>query len=344
MNKKIIALGLSLIMSLTLLTACNKEEVKEDKISIGMITDIGGINDGSFNESTWNGLEKAREDFNIEISFLESNKDADFAPNIETFIDQDIDLILAVGYNQTDAIKEAAKNYPDRNFAIIDGAFEEEIPSNVKNIVFNEHEGAFLAGVLAAAMTENNAIGFIGGMEIPAVDKYKYGYMAGAYSFANDKKENINIMTTYANSFTDTAKGKAIAQQMIKNGADVIFHAAGPVGNGMFEALKENNLLGIGVDTDQNAIAPETVITSAMKNLDIASYNIAKEVYEGNFKGGTAITNTLNNGGVGIAKVNNKVTEEQIKIIEEYSEKIVNGEIKVPATSEEYTDFIKSLK
>lgn len=347
MKKKIITLGLSLVMSITLLTACNKKEigVKEDKVSIGMITDVGGINDGSFNESTWKGLKKAEKDLGVEVSYLESTKDSDFEPNIETFIDQEVDLILAVGYSQTEAIKEAAENYPDRNFAIIDGEFgDEEIPSNVKNIMFKEQEGSFLAGVLAASMSDNKSVGFIGGMESPVVDRYKYGYLAGVYTYAKDEGKDMNTMSSYANSFTDVAKGKAIAQQMIKDGADIIFHAAGPVGNGMFEALKESNLLGIGVDTDQSSIDPDTVMTSAIKKLDTVSYNVAKEVNNDNFKGGVTEINTLSNDGVGIAKVNNKVTEDHIKTLEKYSEKVKNGEIKVPATSEEFIEFKKSLK
>lgn len=350
MKKKILTLCLSVMISVSLIgvAGCASTSVNkiDDKVTIGMVTDIGGINDGSFNETAWKGLRKASEDFNVDVKFLESTKDSDYISNIETFVDEDVDLILTVGFNTTSAIEEAANAYPDKDFAIIDGSFESEIPSNVKNIVFNEHEAGFLAGVVASQASKDGNVGFIGGMEVPAVDKYKYGYMAGVLvsEISKGKKvEEVKTQVAYANSFTDAAKGRAIAEQMINNDADVIFHAAGPVGNGMFEALKEKELFGIGVDTDQNAIAPETVITSAVKNLDVATYELANEVAKDRFEGGTITVNTLSNNGVGIAPLNDKVDISMLNMIESYKEKITNKTIVVPSTKEEYNDFIKTL-
>ena len=346
--KKLLTLCLSTMMTVSLIGCGNTSIDLEDKATIGMVTDIGGINDGSFNETAWKGLQKASEDFNVEVKFLESTKDSDYLTNIETFIDEDVDLILTVGFNTTNALEEAALAYPDKDFAIIDGSFEEsKLPPNVKNIVFNEHEAGFLAGVVASQVSKDGNVGFIGGMEVPAVDKYKYGYMAGVLTseVAKGKKvEDVKIQTQYANSFTDASKGRAISEQMMNNGADVIFHAAGPVGNGMFEALKERNLFGIGVDTDQRSVAPEIVITSAVKNLDRASYELANEVAKDEFKGGTVSINTLHNNGVGIATPNERVSESAINKVNEYKKKIINKTIVVPSTKEEYNDFMKTLR
>ena len=338
MFKKLLTIAFASVLTLTMSVGCTKQESKkEDSISIGMITDIGGINDGSFNESTWKGLKKAKEDLGVEVYYLESNQDADYKTNIETFIDKDVDLILGVGYNQTNAFKEAAKQYPERKFALIDGDFD-TIPDNVKNIKFKEEEAGYLAGILAANTTKTGVVGFIGGMSVPAVDSYKYGFMAAVH----DVNPDITIMEQYANTFTDASKGRAIAEQMMSKDADIIFHAAGPVGNGMFEALKEKGLLGIGVDTDQNSIAPDTVMTSAVKHLNIASYNLARDLALGNFQGGGVIISDLSNDGVGIAKVIKAVPAEAVKATEEYKEKIIKGDIDVPSTLEEYENYISS--
>lgn len=341
--KKTLALGLLLALSLVLLTGCNnKSEEKENNIKIGMITDVGGINDESFNQSAWEGLKKAEKDLGIDVSYIESNQESDYEQNMDTFLDQDLDLILAVGYKLTETVETAAKNNPDKKFAIIDGEFSGKIPSNVKNITFKEEEAGYLAGALAAISSKNGRIGFIGGMEVPVVDRYKYGFLAGVSdAYKELKVDDFNVQTSYANSFTDQAKGKAIANQMINNEAEVIFHAAGPVGNGVFEALKEQDKLGIGVDADQNKLAPDTVISSAVKNLNIASYNIAKEICTDTFVGGKTVINSLSNDGVGLAKYNNKVSSDAVQLVENFKHKIISKDVIVPATKDEYEKYIK---
>lgn len=342
--KKIGILMLTLALVVTSLIGCtNTDEKNDSKIKIGMITDVGGINDESFNQSTWNGLQKAKEELNIDVTYVESKQEGDYVQNIETLIDQNVDLILGVGFKLTDAIEEASKLYPNQNFAIIDGEFANGVPSNVKNIMFKEEEAGYLAGVLASKMTKTNVVGFIGGMEVPVVDRYKYGFMAGVEDTMKESKVKMSsIQISYANSFTDSSKGKAIANQMIKNDTDIIFHAAGPVGNGMFEALKEKGLVGIGVDMDQNKLAPDTVVTSAVKHLNIASYNLAKELKKGNFKGGVVELNTLANDGVGLADYNKVVTKEAKEAVDKAKEKIIKREIVVPSTKDEYKNYISS--
>ena len=318
----------------------NKENYK---ITVGMVTDVGGINDESFNQSTWEGLKRAEKELGIEAKYLESIQETDYTQNIETLLDEEVDLILSVGFKQTEAIEEAAKNNPERHFAIIDGDFEtKEIPSNLKNIMFKEQEAGYLAGILSSTMTKKDNIGFIGGMQIPVVDRYKYGFMAGLKDGSKELGiKDIKIQTQYANSFTDQAKGKAIASQMIKNDADIIFHAAGPLGNGIFEALKEKGGYGIGVDSDQNKLSPEVVITSAIKNLNEASYSLIKEYIEEDFEGGKTITKSLIDNGVGLASYNEKVNSKAVNFVDKFIDKINNKEINVPSTKEEYEEYIK---
>lgn len=336
MFKKLLTTALVSILAITAV-GCTKQETKKDIISIGMVTDVGGINDGSFNESAYKGLLKAKETLGIDVVYVESRQESDYASNIETLIDQDVDLILGVGYAMTEQFEEAAKQYPDRKFALIDGEFV-EVPENVLNIKFKEQEAGYLAGVLAAKTSNTDVIGFIGGMKAPVVDRYKYGFIAGV----KDTKPNATVLEQYANSFTDTSKGRAIADHMILKDADIIFHAAGPVGNGMFEALKEKNLLGIGVDTDQNSIAPQTVLTSAVKNLDIATYELSECLLTGNFKGGEAKLNDLTNAGVGIVDPITVATDEAIVAVKKAKEKIITGDIIVPSTLQEYGNYVSS--
>lgn len=335
MLKKLLTATLSCALIVSVIGCTRKETKKEDYVSIGMITDVGGINDESFNQSAWEGLLKAKTDLGIGVRYLESNQESDYVTNIDTFIDQDVDLILGVGYAMTEDIYEAAKQYPDRKFALIDGSFE-DIPDNVINISFKEEQAGYLAGVLAASVTKTDVIGFLGGIKNPVVDKYKYGFMTGV----KDVNSDIVLLEQYANSFTDVSKGRAITEQMIKNKADIVFHAAGSVGNGMFEALTEKGLLGIGVDTDQSSIAPNTVLTSAIKKLDNASYLLAKDLSEGKFNGGTTLNNDLYNDGVGIAKVIESVSSDKLAIVKEYKNKIIKTNESIPETEEEYNKYI----
>lgn len=335
---------LVIIIAATISMKKVKDLSKENnKIIVGMVTDVGGINDESFNQSTWEGLKRAEKELGIEAKYLESVQETDYTQNIETLLDEEVDLILSVGFKQTEAIEEAAINNPERHFAIIDGDFEnKEIPSNLKNIMFKEQEAGYLAGILSSIMTKTDNIGFIGGMQIPVVDRYKYGFLAGLKDGSKELGiKDIKIQTQYANSFTDQAKGKAIASQMIKNDADIIFHAAGPLGTGIFEALSEKGGLGIGVDSDQNKLSPEVVITSAIKNLNEASYSLVKEYIEEDFKGGETIIKSLIDNGVGLASYNERVNSKAVNFVDKFVDKIKNNEIKVPSTKEEYEEYIR---
>lgn len=249
----------------------NNSEKKEYTIS--MISDVAGINDHSFNQSAWEGLQKAEKDLGVKVKYLESKQDADYSTNVETLVDEETDLIMGVGSKLAPTIAQAAKDYPDQKFVIVDETYK-EIPSNMETVLFNAEQSAYLAGLISGKMTKTNNVGFIGGMDMSVINTFKYGYMAGVKT-ANSK---CKLQSQYANSFSDQAKGKAISNQMISNGADVIFIAGGDVGTGAIEAIKESNKYAIGVDRDQNDLAPDNVLTSAIKRVDIGVYETAKNL------------------------------------------------------------------
>ena len=336
--KKLLSLSTAFLVSASILTGCgsNKGTEKND-ISVGIVLGAGSINDQSFNQSTWEGLQKAKADFGIEIKYLESKQESDYIQNIETLMDEDTDLIIGVGYQLKDSIEESAKNYPEQKFAILDETYD-TIQENVIPVVFKEEESAYLVGVMAAKMSKTNKVGFIGGLPAPSVVRHQYGYK---YGVTNTNKDT-QILEQYVNSFTDQAKGKSIAKQMQSSNADIILAAAGDSGTGAIEAAKEANKYAIGVDRDQSDLAPENVLTSAVKKLNVASYDLVKDLVEGTFKGGAEKVYGLKEGGVGIVEnTKNSIPQDVMDYVNKEADKIKNGEIKIPKTEEEYNQLIK---
>ena len=299
-------------------------------LKVGLITDVGGIHDHSFNETSWKGLEKAKTDFGVEINYLESKTDADYSSNIESFVDEDYDLIVCVGFKLAEATKKAAESHPDKKFAIIDDASNASLP-NVTCLTFKQEQASYLVGYVAGLVTKKNNVGFVLGMASEMMNKFGYGYLAGVYA-ANPK---ATVQQIDANNFADPAIGKTSATTMITNGADVIFHAAGGTGVGVIQACQENKISAIGVDTDQSSLAPDTVITSAMKRVDNAVYDSVKQLVEGTLKGGEVVYD-LSKGGVDIAPTTNLLSEDVLKKVEEVKAKILSGEIVVPGTKAEF--------
>ena len=335
--KKIATLAMATVVSASLLVGCsgNNESASDDKITVAMITDVAGVNDQSFNQSAWEGLQRAEKELGIEVKYLESKQDSDYATNIETLVDEDVDLILGVGMKLADAIKEGSELYPDQNFVLVD---EEIDAKNVKNILFKAEESAYLAGLIAGKTTKTNNVGFIGGMELPVIDTFKYGYMAGVKAANPDAK----VQAQYANSFTDQAKGKAIANQMYSNGADIVFTCGGDVGTGAIEAAKENGKFAIGVDRDQSDLAPENVLTSAIKRVDAGVFETVKSYVNGTFEGGTTTTYGLEENAVGVPDTTkNLVSQDILDLVEETITKLKNKEITVPKNEEEYNAMFK---
>ncbi len=341
--KKLVSIILIVMLLGVNIIGCSKKSDNvnnnKDVYTVSMITDVAGVNDHSFNQSAWEGLQRAEKELGVKVKYLESKQDADFTTNVETLVDEGTDLIIGVGSKLAPTIEQAAKDYPEQKFVIVDETYE-NIPENVEAILFKAEQSAFLVGLIASKMTKTNNVGFIGGIDMSVINTFKYGYMAGVKT----GNANCNIQSQYANSFTDQAKGKAIANQMISSGVDTIFIAGGDVGTGAIEAIKESNKYAIGVDRDQSDLAPDNVLTSAIKRVDVGVYETVKNFIEGNFKGGSEIVYGLKEGAVGISDTtSNLVPKDIIDYVNEEAKKLESGEIVVPKTEEEYNKFIKNI-
>ena len=294
MFKKLKIIGLSLILAVGVF-GCSKTDtsIENDSLKICLVLDEGGANDQSFNQSAIEGLYRAKDNYDIEVSYIESKSEAEYFQNVETAVDQENDLVVAVGYKFAEEIEEASKVYPNQKFAIIDGSYE-NTPSNVTSILFNEEEAGYSVGLVASQMTKTNKVAFLGGYDIPSVTNFYKGYEKAI----KEVNPNMEVICQYANSFTDSAKGKAMAQQLIKDGYDTIFSAGGGVNNGVWEACVENNKMAIGVDMPSSQYSP-AIITSALKNVGTGLELTIKDLVDDNFKGGTKTVYSLANNGVG---------------------------------------------
>ena len=337
--KKLVALSTVAVLSASMLVGCGNKSSQGNNnktLKIGMVADTGGINDESFNQSAWEGLQQAQKDLGVEIKVIESKQASEYVSNIDSLVDEGMDLVIGVGFTMKDAIQEEAKNYPDQQFAIIDETYD-SIPKNVTPILFKENEATFLTGLIAGRMTKANLVGFIGGMENPIIGRFEYGFKYGVKT-ANSAAD---VKTQYAGTFSDAAKGKSIANQMYGNNMDIILSAAGATGLGAIESAKENNKYAIGVDKDQSSLAPNNVLTSALKKVNVGVYNVVKELVNGNLQGGQAKVYGLKEDGVGIPEsTKNLVPQEVLDYVNEMKEKVKNGDIKVPATESEYNKSI----
>lgn len=312
----------------------------QQDLRVGMCTDIGGVNDESFNQSAWAGLKRAGQDFGVDVHYIESVSEADYDRNLKTLVDSGYDLIWGIGFLMEDAISKAATDNPNVKFGIIDSTLGGNIPQNAVGVTFKEHEGSFLVGIIAGLMTKTDQIGFIGGIKFALIEKFKYGFMAGVKTV----NPNAEITETWAESFTDASKGKALANQLYADGCDVVYHAAGNVGKGLFESAKENDKWAIGVDSDQYKLAPKNILTSMMKRVDNGIYNVIKDTVNGNFPSGQAIEYGLAEGGVGVAPTTAVNTPRRVtREVKEYADQIIDGEIVVPYDEETYNNFIDNL-
>ena len=312
-------------------------------IRVGIVFDIGGKNDRSFNAAAWEGVKRAEKDLNICLYDVEPGNPTSIEPAMRAFAERNFDLIIGIGFAQGPILQKVANDYPNIKFAIVDGVIFEadgKTPKrNVASLVFREHEGSFLVGMIAASKSKTGILGFVGGMDIPLIHKFAKGYEEGA-KYVNP---NIRVLTNYV-GVTDSAwnnpgKGKELALNQIEKGADVLFTAAGNSGLGAFDAVEqygkneqgEANKFVIGVDSNQNGVKPGFVLTSMVKRVDNAVYDVVKEVLSGNFKGGFHVFG-LDKDGVAYAMDEfNKplIPQEVLNKAEEAKAKIATGEIKV---------------
>jgi basic membrane protein A and related proteins len=337
MNYKLLVLAALLSLMGFCLAACNRSYAADDpaKIHVGIVFDIGGKDDRSFNAAAWQGVQRAAKDLPIVLRDIEPGTPNAIEPAMRAFAERNYDLIIGVGFAQAPIMEQVAKDYPNIHFAIIDGV--SQLP-NVASLVFKEHEGSYLVGLLAAKASRTGTIGFLGGMDIGLIHRFEKGYEEGAKAV----NPNIRVIQNYVGvtdgAWNNPGKGKELSLAQIGKGADVIFTAAGNSGLGAFDAVEQQGMQNgrathfvIGVDSNQNMVKPGFVLTSMVKRVDNAVYNIVQEVVNHRFSPGLHVFG-LDKDGVGYAMdENNKnlITPEAIQQAEEAKKKIIAGEIKV---------------
>lgn len=269
--------------------------------TVGMVTDTGGVDDQSFNQSSWEGLQKLEKDTGVKSTYVQSEQEANFLPNVNQLLDQNVDLTWGIGFMLAEAIQTASQQAPDSSFAIIDNGYEDpaSLP-NVTGVMFKAQEPSYMVGYIAGQVTKTNKVGFVGGVKGLIIDQFEYGFRAGVADAAKELGKEIEVSVQYANSFGDQGIGKSIATKMYSDGADIVFHAAGGVGIGVIEAAKESGKFVIGVDQDQAYLAPENVLTSALKRVDLAIYDLTQRVLQGEELGGQTVEYTSVGGYVGV--------------------------------------------
>lgn len=279
------------IIPLILLAAGLAAEAAAAPFKVGLVFDLGGRGDKSFNDAAYAGLERAKKELGIQFDYLEPSESADREGSLRQLASSDYDLIVCTGFSFTDDVNRAAASFPKKLFAAVDYAVTpgKSIPKNVSAIKFREEEGSFLVGAVAALTSKTKTLGFVGGMDIPLIHKFEAGYRAGA-AWADPK---VRVLTAYAGvtpeAFKDPNKGKEIALSQYGQGADVIYHASGATGLGVFEAARQKKLLAIGVDANQYAEAPGFILTSMLKKVDEAVFRAIVEAKAGKFRGGVAV-------------------------------------------------------
>lgn len=337
-----------LVISIVMLGASSCGSVTEARkegcnFRVGIVFDIGGKNDRSFNAAAWEGVKRAEKDLNICLYDVEPGNPTSIEPAMRAFAERKFDLIFGVGFAQGPIMQKVANDYPDIKFAIVDGVIFEadgKTPKqNVASLVFREHEGSYLVGMIAASKSKTGTLGFLGGMDIPLIHKFETGYEEGARAVNPGIKIVQNYVGVTDGAWNNPGKGKELALSQIEKGADVIFTAAGNSGLGAFDAVEqygkndrgEANKFVIGVDSNQNMVKPGFVLTSMVKRVDNACYDVVKELLAGRFQGGFHVFGLDKDGVAYAMDENNKalIPPDVIQKVEDARTKIGTGQIKV---------------
>ena len=296
----------------------------EEAIKVGLVTDIGGLNDRGFNQLAAKGLEDAKNELGVETRVLESKSDADYIPNLSELAEGGYDLIISVGFLMTEATAEAAQAFPETKFAIVDSAFDPPL-ENAQGLLFKEQETGYLVGYMAGLVTETGTVSTVGGQKIPPVDRFIAGFQKGA----KDANPNVKLLNAYSQDFVDQAKCKEVALDQISKGSDVVFQVAGGCGLGALDAAKENDVWGIGVDADQSFLG-EHILTSALKRVDVSVFKTIESVVNGEFEGGGVTTFGLAEDGVGLGETSPNAPADAVEETKAQIEKVVAGQVEIP--------------
>lgn len=293
-----------------------------------IVYSVGGKFDGSFNESAYAGVQRFENDFKTKVREFELDRDAQSLQALRNFANRGHEPVVAIGFNQASSVAQAAKEFPDTSFAIVDMVVD---APNVASYVFKENEGAYIAGLLAAMATKTGTVGFVGGMDIPIIRRFLCGYQLGAASVNSDIKVLYNMAGTTPAAFADPARGAELARSQIGRGVDVIIQAAGGTGIGVLQAVADAGVLGIGTDSNQNGLHPGHVLTSIRKRVDNAVYDSFKTAHDGDFKPGIRVLGLAEGGMDWVLDDNNKnlITPDMIAAADAAVAAISSGEIKV---------------
>jgi basic membrane protein A len=355
------------------------QQAEKKPVPMGLVIDLGGRGDHSFNDAALRGLElwaagkryeggryvdatpeQIRETLPSHLAatppqplpikpiVLESKAQEDYTPNLNLLVEQGAQLTVGNGYMLANAVRAAAQENPKSNFLLIDSQVLDpqgkplSLP-NVRTVLFKEHEGSFLVGALAGLVTKSNKVGFVGGIQVPLIQRFEVGYRAGVKT--TNPQAAQGLMAVYTGSFNNMAAGKQVAQDLIGKGADIIFHAAGADGIGVINAVKEaraagKNVYAIGVDSDQNHVAPGAILTSMMKHTDLAIYQAAKDLVDGKFSAGEQVLGLKENGvGMAEVRVDFPGKAEALQKVETLRQRIVSGQLQVPAVQADLATF-----
>jgi len=306
----------------------------EEQVRVGLVTDIGQLNDRGFNQLAFEGLKQAESELGVEGRVIESASDADYVPNMQTLAEEGFDVIVGVGFAQGEAIDTVATEFPDTKFVIIDVDQSQlpHKPPNVVGLLFREEEVGYLTGYLAALVAKDGdgqpVISSVGGMKEPPVDRFIAGYQAGAKAAV----PGVTTLNGYSQDWDDLAKCKEVALDQIARGSSIVFQVAGGCGLGALDAAKEKGLWGIGVDADQSFLGPH-ILTSAQKKVDRAVFLTIESVADGSWQGGRNLTFGLSEGGVGLGTISDKVNPDYVAQVDEIGKKIAAGDITgIPTT------------
>jgi basic membrane protein A len=341
-----ILLTLTFIVTTLLVSSCStatEAKLAQCKTKVGIVFDIGGKNDRSFNAAAWEGVKRAQQELGVCVNDVEPGNPTSIEPAMRAFAEKNFDLVIGVGFAQGPIMQKVATDFPNVNFAIIDGVIFEadgKTPKkNVASLVFREHEGSYLVGMIAAAKSKTGVVGFVGGMDVPLIHRFETGYAEGARAYSPNIKVVDNYVGVTDSAWNNPGKGKELALSQIEKGADVIFTAAGNSGLGAFDAVEqygkgpngEANKFVIGVDSNQNGVKPGYVLTSMVKRVDNAVFDVVKDVRDGKFEGGFHVFGLDKDGVAYAVDDNNKalLTPEMLTKVEEAKQKIIAGDIKV---------------
>lgn len=305
------------------------------EVRVGLVFDVGGLGDKSFNDAAYRGLKKAEEELGIKARYIEPGDGSDRESALRQLASEGYSIIFGIGFIFSDDLVKLAQQYPNLKFAGIDFSMPqglEKTPDNLVGLRFREHEGSFLVGAIAGLVTKTKKVGFVGGMEIPLIRKFEAGYKAGVKHVCADCEVLSGYAGTEPKAFNDPVKGQELAIVQYDRGADIIYHASGKTGDGVFNAAKERNKMVIGVDSDQFHVAPCCTLTSMLKKVDVAVYDTIRKAKEGQFQGGVFEFGLAEDGVGFVFDDNNKdrVTQEVADKVNALGKEIIAGTLKVP--------------